>query len=285
MYENKENYEAKIKASPLFSLEKGTAAYNTELHKMQEYVYCYLMRVNESKYGEFALEIFNTLNSCIKNYKNDGTEFLNYFNAAWAKEYRRAYAKQNAEVVRGGIHITEDDDRNIRKILKFAEQKHITEYTESFIKLAAMMLDMDEAKVRNYIEMNSETAVVSEYTTNDDGEEVSVFDTVASAEAFECDEEERIAILDVIEKTYKSLQERQKPIISAIMTTDICKTVCDYSVSVEEYTFIDHDILEEYILHGSVPTKRAFASKFGKNEASISRTKREFIEKIKNALL
>lgn len=41
-----------------------------------------------------------TANRCIKNYKHESGDFLNYFNAAIAKEYRESFANNEIFVKR-----------------------------------------------------------------------------------------------------------------------------------------------------------------------------------------
>ena len=94
-----------LRTSKLFSLNKQTkyVAYKREAMKMVEYLYRYLLAVNENKYIEFGDEIMLTAKCCISNFKSELGDFLNYFNAAWAKEYRRAYGKRQAEEFRCGV--------------------------------------------------------------------------------------------------------------------------------------------------------------------------------------
>ena len=71
------------------------------------------------------------------------------------------------------------------------------------------------------------------------------------------------------------------PIVSAMMTVRICQTVRDNCIPIDGYTFIDREIITDYVLNNHVPTQRDIADRFGENEASISRTVKEFIEKLR----
>ena len=117
---NREKYEQLILASPLFSLDKESErnAYQREARKMVGYLYSYLLEINENRYIDYGLEITETANRCIENFDATSGDFLHYFNAAMAKEYRRASAKRNMQEVRSGLHVSEEDDKNIRKMLK-----------------------------------------------------------------------------------------------------------------------------------------------------------------------
>lgn len=282
--DNKEKYAGLISRSPLFSLdkEKDANAYKRESLKMVEYLYCYLMAVNSDKYEEYALEITNTAERCINNYRPESGEFLIYFLSAMKVEYRRAYAKNVASQMRGGMHIADDDERNLRKLCRYLEQKGIDHPDEAQIKTIAEFLDMPVNKVIDLLRMNQDTVIVSEYTNNDDGEEISVFDTIAA----DCEDEPNgnISIEDLlcrIETQYEELQERTKPLVSAALTVRMCSIICQSKIEVKKYRFIDESIVKEYITKRNLPTQRDIANRFGKNEASLSRTMKDFLEKLK----
>ena len=96
MGKSRVEYENLIRNSILFSLDRNTQAttYRREALKLVEYLYLYLVAINADKYTEFGLEITETANRCIKNYTADAGDFLNYFNSAISKEYRKAYIFQ-----------------------------------------------------------------------------------------------------------------------------------------------------------------------------------------------
>ena len=127
MRKDAEKYESLIRNSPLFQIDRDAEAsrYKSEALKLTEYLYCYLLEINESKYIEFGAEIMDTANSCIKSFKPDCGDFLNYFNVAMSKAYKKAFAKQKEAEVRKGITVSEDDQRAIQKILKLAEYKNM----------------------------------------------------------------------------------------------------------------------------------------------------------------
>ena len=282
---NREKYEQLILASPLFSLDKESErnAYQREARKMVGYLYSYLLEINESRYIDYGLEITETANRCIDNFDSTSGDFLHYFNAAMAREYRRASAKRNMQEVRSGLHVSEEDDKNIRKMLKLLETKGITNPTTEQLELIADTLDVSVETVKNTLQSVYETSVLSDVTYNDDGEEKSLFDTIASDDGLDgdmMDEEACAVLLSKIESVYVSCQERQKPLLSAMMTIKICEVVCSCGLSVESYSFVDKDIIETYIKCGTLPTQRDIATRFDKNEASVSRTVAMFTQKL-----
>jgi hypothetical protein len=128
-----------------------------------------------------------------------------------------------------------------------------------------------------------ETSVISDVAYNNDGEEISLFDTIVSnigVDSDMMDAEACAALLSKIENAYLTCQERQKPLLSAMMTIKICEVVCSYNISVETYSFVNKEIIETYIKCGTLPTQREIAARFGKNEASVSRSVATFTQKL-----
>lgn len=77
----KEKYERLIAESPLFKLDKGTqyTAFRREAYKMVEYLYCYLLAINEQKNEPYGCEITEVATRCINNFSSDKGDFLHYF--------------------------------------------------------------------------------------------------------------------------------------------------------------------------------------------------------------
>ena len=281
--DNKEKYAGLISRSPLFSLdkEKDANAYAREAFKMVEYLYCYLMTTNRERYEEYALEITQTANRCINNYRPECGDFLVYFLSAMKLEYRRAYAKDAARQMRGGMHVADEDERNLQKLCRYMQSKGIEQPDAKQLQVMTAVLGMSEERISDLLALKRETVVVSEYTSNDDGEEISLFDTIASDDGIDTVDDMDAAneLLLRIDAQYRQLQERSKPVVAAILTLRVCKVIANCGLNVQEYSFIDGDIIKEYIMTGNLPTQREIADKLGKNEASISRTVNEFLKK------
>lgn len=70
MYYDKGKYESLIMNSPLFGIDKEqeTTAYKRESYKMVEYLYCYLLAINERDYEPYGSEIMDVATRCINNF-------------------------------------------------------------------------------------------------------------------------------------------------------------------------------------------------------------------------
>ena len=124
MYYDKGKYESLIMNSPLFGIDKEqeTTAYKRESYKMVEYLYCYLLAINERDYEPYGSEIMDVATRCINNFDSSKGVFLYYFNSAWKQEYSHIMGEKISDERFHGIRITEEEKRNIRKYLKLAEK-------------------------------------------------------------------------------------------------------------------------------------------------------------------
>ena len=278
-------YENLIRSSALFTLDRTTqaVAYKREALKMVEYLYQYLMSINAERYCEFGLEITQTANSCIKNYSPEIGDFLNYFNSAFAKEYRKSFAQNKMLEQHGGVHIPEQDQRIISKFIKLAETQGSYELSSEQIHQISAATGIQESKICEYIQAYQQSFSQSDSYLNDDGEEGSLFDMIASEddstnELFEVDQ--AIELLRHVDEVFEKRQQRQKPLLSKLITAKIVSDIAENESLLSEVTllaFFYKSLFSEYRRSGTVPTAREIASQFGISEQSVSRTYKTFI--------
>ena len=282
---NRKEYEIKIADSPLFLLNKETHYndYKKEALKMVEYLYFYLCAINNEKYSDLGCEIVEFAHRCINSYDISKGVFLHYFNAAWKNEYKKIRQANIEDEKYRGLHISEADKRNERKYIKLAQNRGVDCSTSEFIKTLSDAMGQSETEVMEIIKISG-IAVESNASQNDDGEDYDIFDLVASGESAEekvIQEENIHYVFGKIETVYNNLQDRQKQIISDIITAKICDTIEDIYISIDHFGCINIEMFEEYKKTKRVPTQRDIAEKHKRDEASISRTAKEFIKKIK----
>ena len=285
----KEKYKQLICSTPLFSLDKELeySVYKDESAKLLKLLAEYLYAENEEYYRNYGLEIVDTANNCVKSFKGETKDFLKYYLSSLKKACRISDAEQAVQDIRRGIHISEEDDELIRATLKYMESKSITELTDRDFAEAAMFLEISVEKVKKVARAINETSVISDLVYNEDGELNSLFDTITIDGEIDkkiIDDESQKELLSKIEAVYLSCQDRQKPLLSVLLTSKLCKIICEYSISDELHSFINKEIIIQYIRHGTVPTQREIAERFGKKESDISRTFKNFGEKLKSVL-
>lgn len=283
IYDRKE-YEIKINESPLFSLNKETQynAYRKEALKMVEYLYFYLCAINYERYSDLGYEIVELANRCINNYDISKGVFLHYFNTSWKNEYKKIRQVNIENDKYRGLHISETDKRNVRKYIRLAQSRGSDCSTQEFINNLSEAMNLPVLDVIEVIKISG-IAVESNVLQNDDGENYDIFDLIAPDESIEekvIQEENIYVIFEKIQTTYNSLQGRQKQVISDVITAKICDNLEDICFWAEHFDFINIEILEKYKKTGEIPTQRDIAQKYNRDESSISRTLKQFKEKL-----
>lgn len=286
MYYDKKKYEELIAESPLFLLDKETetTAYKRESYKMVEYLYSYLMAVNEFEYEKYGYEIMEVATRCIGNYDRNKGVFLHYFNAAWKQEHSHLLGNKVIEDKFRGIRITEEEKRNIRKYLKIVERNETACTETELYKRISEAMQLPYEKVRLIAEM-SNIRVFGDTKPNADGEDLGVWDQISDGKSFEKELEEAESIEEVliqIETAFIGLQNRQKPIVSDMITARIWSLLSTHQG--DQYSFVSPVIIEECLRTGQAPSQRTIAAKYGRDEASISRSIREFLKKLKSVI-
>lgn len=280
---NKADYERLITESKLFSLNKETesVAFRKESYKMVEYLYCYLLAQNEKKYEPFGCEITEVAVRCINNYDETKGVFLHYFNAAWKLEYSHLCGNQAIDDRLHGVKITESEKRAIKKYLRYEASLGKDLSRRELCEAIAEILDQPIEVVAEIAEL-VEYRMVDNEIMDDDGGRTSLFDQLSDGHLLEENllTSARVEeILTVVETAFLSLQQRQMPIISDMMTIRLASTIVETGVDTSSYSFISKEVLSQYS-KDQLPSQRTIAEKYGKNEASISRTVKEFIKKL-----
>ena len=280
---NKADYERLITESKLFSLNKETesVAFRKESYKMVEYLYCYLLAQNEKKYEPFGCEITEVAVRCINNYDETKGVFLHYFNAAWKLEYSHLCGNQAVDDRLHGVKITESEKRAIKKYLRYEASLGKDLSRRELCEAIAEILDQPIEVVAEIAEL-VEYRMVDNEIMDDDGGRTSLFDQLSDGhlvEEYLLTSARVEEILTVVETAFLSLQQRQMPIISDMMTIRLASTIVETGVDTSSYSFISKEVLSQYS-KDQLPSQRTIAEKYGKNEASISRTVKEFIKKL-----
>ena len=280
---NKADYERLITESKLFSLNKETesVAFRKESYKMVEYLYCYLLAQNEKKYEPFGCEIAEVAVRCINNYDETKGVFLHYFNAAWKLEYSHLCGNQAVDDRLHGVKITESEKRAIKKYLRYEASLGKDLSRRELCEAIAEILDQPIEVVAEIAEL-VEYRMVDNEIMDDDGGRTSLFDQLSDGHLVEENlfTSARVEeILTAVESAFLSLQQRQMPIISDMMTIRLASIIVETGVDTSSYSFISKEVLSQYSKN-RLPSQRTIAEKYGKNEASISRTVKEFIKKL-----
>ena len=289
MLYDKDEYEKLIESSLLFSLDKERerTAYRREALKMVEYLYCYLMGVNTSKYEPYGVEIVDTAKRCIENYDPDAGRFLNYFSSAWKQTHGHLIGKELVRETFKGIHFTEGEERNFKKYMRLAQTMGLNTESPEFDERVAEAMGISAIEVDNLRNMINSNPTSGRYV-NEEGEEYSLIDQIDSGnytDAGIIQYEAAKEFLELLELTFDQLQERQKPMLAMLITSKLALLVNEDERLLEcikSKSFFDDSIFAESLQRGEQIRAKEIAEKFGGVEASVSRTWKMFREKMKS---
>ena len=151
------------------------------------------------------------------------------------------------------------------------------------------MLNIEFTRLQELLRINDDVVVVSSTITNADGDEIELFDLQAShektAEDKMADESAFISLVEKIDDAFSSVQERQKKLLSMLLTVEIIKA-CDEDLdkarqSLEDKDIYNAEVFDYYNKNGALPTAKQIGVLCGVSEQSLSRTYKNFKEKLK----
>ena len=180
-------------------------------------------------------------------------------------------------------------DKTVEKILSLGIEAKCNQTLGKDYELEKLYPKLSEAmqlpinKIRELVRL-AYIRATGDNVTNEDGEEGDIIGGIPSnidIEGMFINEENKKQVLDKIEKVFNSLQDRQKSLISDILTI---KLWLDLDETDEKYSFINKDAIKEWKKSGVLPTQREIAGKYERNEASVSRTVKDFQKKLKKEL-
>lgn len=288
----REEYENLINNSPLFEIDKESspALYKTERYNfltlLTEYYSGYIYQKKELE--EYSMTLMETAIECIKYYDRSKGEFLHLFNKAMKRDLRIAQAKEILETRRQGIKISSENDKLIRKILAFANSKNLDVYDITVQEKMSKGFGIELNKLQELIRVNYDAVAVSSTVRNEDDEEVELFDLQAShektAEDKMADESAFVSLVDRIDGVFATVQERQKKLLSMLLTAEIIKA-CNEDLEtasqvLEDKEIYNAEVFDYYDKNGELPTAKQIGEQCGVSEQSVSRTYKTFKEKL-----
>ena len=99
------------------------------------------------------------------------------------------------------------------------------------------------------------------YTSDQLAGDSSADTSIYEAEAIE-------EIFHAIETVFQGLQQRQKPMLSDMITIKLCDQISEKQS--RQYCFISKEIMDAWTTTGVLPSQRDIAKKYGRDETSMS---------------
>lgn len=289
----REEYENLINNSPLFEIDKESSP---ALYKSERYNFLtvltdyYRLYVYPNKpLDSYSMTLMETAMECIKYYDKDKGEFLHLFNSSMKRDLHIAKAKEIIEEKRQGIRVSNEDDKLIRKIIALANSKGLDIYDLTVQQKISKALNLEPSRLQELLRINDDAVAVSSTVTNDDGDEVELFDLQSSheknAEDRLAEESAFISLIDRIDEVFTTVQDRQKRLLSMLLTIEIIKA-CDEDLDkaknvLSSKELINEEVFDYYEKYGELPTAKQIGVICEVSEQSLSRTYKNFKEKLK----
>lgn len=289
----REEYENLINNSPLFEIDKESspALYKSERYNVLTLLtdYYRLYIYPNKTLDSYSMTLMETAMECIKYYDKNKGEFLHLFNSSMKRDLHIAKAKEIIEEKRQGIRVSNEDDKLIRKIIALANSKGLDIYDLTVQQKISKALNLEFSRVQELLRINDDAVAVSSTVTNDDGDEVELFDLQSShektAEDKLADESAFITLVERIDDVFTTVQDRQKKLLSMLLTAEIIKA-CDEDLDkaknvLSSKELFNEEVFDYYEKYGELPTAKQIGEILGVSEQSLSRTYKNFKEKLK----
>ena len=286
----REEYENLINNSPLFEIDKESspALYKSEERKFIDNLYLYYSNYVYRKDLD-GLVFMRTAKECIKYYAKEKGEFLHLFNSSMKRDLHIAKAKEIIEEKRQGIRVSNEDDKLIRRIIALANSKGLDVCDLTIQQKISKALNLELSRLQELLRINDDAVAVSSTVTNDDGDEVELFDLQSSheknAEDKMADESAFVSLVEKINGVFNTVQDRQKQLLSMLLTVEIIKA-CDEDLDKAKNVLTGKELFNEevfdyYEKHSELPTAKQIGLRCGVSEQSLSRAYKNFKEKLK----
>lgn len=291
MHVTKDELEKQINNADVFDIDpkRDAVLYRTARTALFSLVasyyrdYIYPNRPQE----EYSLTLIETAAECIKYYNREKGDFLHLLNHNMRRNMRIERAKQMQEERRQGIRLAQADMLTIQKIIALVNSKNLDINDYDVQVKIAKFLNISLERVIELIAMNENAVAMGEYTTTEEGESISIFETIKSREG---DPGKNLESYDAIESIFQTLNEmflsaqiRTQKLISMLLTSRILEEFeGDFEVIhsiLEKYSFYNAEIMNYYKNHQKVLTARQISKLCGVSEQSASRTLRNFLAK------
>ena len=289
----REEYENLINNSPLFEIDKESSP---ALYKSERYNFLTLLTDYYRLYiypnkplDSYSMTLMETAMECIKYYDKDKGKFLHLFNSSMKRDLHIAKAKEIIEEKRQGIRVSNEDDKLIRRIIALANSKGLDVYDLTVQQKISKALNLELSRLQELLRINDDAVAVSSTVTNEDGDEVELFDLQSSheknAEDKMADESAFVSLVEKINGVFNTVQDRQKKLLSMLLTVEIIKA-CDEDLDKAKNVLTGKELFNEevfdyYEKHGELPTAKQIGLLCGVSEQSLSRTYKNFKEKLK----
>lgn len=235
-------------------------------------------------YREYAVEVIETARESLKYFPNSeafkkGVPFSKYLFASLGNSISTSEEKEALANKNGGLYISDDKYRRVKKVKKFFEdvRKMYPDQNfddDSLIEKAEEFLGMEENEIRECLKM-SKAATTGGDLENEEGDKISVFDTMLEGDDTNPLESGLVAkeqLESVLRAIQKMWEKKPDPMLSELLTVEILRANLDIE-NMEEYTFLDKEICKACLadLERKLPEDSEIAEKYGMTKSAASK--------------
>lgn len=287
-------------AEALFAIDrdKDPVLWQTKLTAMTGYIFQYYTEVYSLEViQDFGVEIMDWVSGCVRSFDPGKGSFLCYLNRAVSLNMKHKMITRQIEESRGGGTVSEKKDRKTQAALHLAEDRDANIRDPVVQENISEIIGLSVEELRECIAISFRSRVRHEYARDPDGEEYSVFETVASplespeVSALACEgrKEELEELFASIDFVWSGKQDRVKRFLSRLVTRDLLSNleptpeitmlVTSWLKSAPpRFAFLDGDLANSFVTGRDLPSQKEIAVESGggaKPESCEQRASRE----------
>ena len=252
-----------------------------------------LLQFKEDDVRIAGLEISNCIIRTINNYTSKSGSYLGYLYTCLRTEI--LHKRQKGEVSKFRM-CTREEYTNAIRLIKNTEkagknpcEKRVKEW---LVQVSGHSLEEVEDLINKYYQSQ---VIEEQLQNNDEDDEVkSVFETENVKNNYLTPEEQYFKTesflleLEVIEKVFNSCQKRQKEYLNSLITYKLLSVMEKQFLLnqivelLEDKSFIDLNLLQDFVEKKYMPTQKDLAIHIGKDEGYISNSITNFFEKVQS---
>lgn len=238
--------------------------------------------IKSMSYGDFSLELRDTLITCLERYDPEIGRFTNYLNFCFSTKLK-GKSKDKTDYVEKD----RDEEKAINDYLRWVGYTFCDrEVNIGLIKNIAKDLEMSPLRVEKVFLKKINRTVVSEFIKINEKDFLNLIDESCYTPGADDDYIERKEVIETFIKdaqyVFDTICQSQKEIVKMCFTADLCKG----TLSLEDQDLHNYGIISSYVLNhfeqtGEILTQDQIAEKLGKLPPAVSRVYNSFKKKLK----
>lgn len=271
----------------LLDIRKDLRTRNEFINRLITY---YISYTSKETFEDYSTELMETAIYCLGHYDSKKGEYTHLFNSEMKKAVQRAKYRERQNNKRGGLVLSKRVEKQIREMKLVAKQRNMDCREISTQKYLARYFQMSFEEVERLIFLEFCDPIRSDRQPKDEKGEISLFDLQSSdeksAEDKMAEEASFIALVEKINAFFSTVQNRQKRLLSMLLTVEIIEACEEDLDKAKEFLkgkeLFNEEVFVYYEKNADLPTNRKIAENCEVSEQSLSRTYKKFKEKLNN---